>query len=100
MIILTCDSVLHEAEQIQTIAFDLFKNSQNRDLIRFIEIVIGNFPEFSAARFFSIDRSTILKILDATITFLIVVIQFQINVGHEGQKASIDNSTKNYFEKN
>ncbi|EEZ99382.1 gustatory receptor 66 [Tribolium castaneum] len=79
--IISCDLVLSESEKILSISLKHLEASpDNRNLLKFIEMALANFPKFSAARFFSISRTTILRILNATVTFLIVVIQFQINV--------------------
>jgi hypothetical protein len=80
--IFLCDSVTSEVNKILSVAYSLDKHSLGdgrNDLTKFIDVVKDNFPTFSAARFFDINRSTIFGIFDATITFLIVMIQFESN---------------------
>jgi hypothetical protein len=46
-----------------------------------LALMIGkNYPEFNAARFFSMDKSTLFSILSVIITFVIVIIQFKIKL--------------------
>ncbi|KAH0820653.1 hypothetical protein MTP99_000554 [Tenebrio molitor] len=78
--ILLCDAVSSEVNKILSVAYSLDKHSLGdgrNDLTEFIDVVKDNFPIFSAARFFDINRSTIFGIFDAIITFLIVMIQFE-----------------------
>jgi gustatory receptor len=42
-----------------------------------VDVVLHNRPEFKAARFFSIDRSTLFSVLNSLTTFLLVLIQFK-----------------------
>jgi gustatory receptor len=50
---------------------------EKEELMQFSDVIQQNFPRFSAARFFNIDRSTILSILSTVVTFLIIMIQFE-----------------------
>ncbi|CAH1380501.1 unnamed protein product, partial [Tenebrio molitor] len=80
--ILLCDSVLYETEHILTVTYKLEKylpDENKEQLHAFINTLTDNFPQFSAARFFVIDKSTILKIFNAVLTFFIIIIQFENN---------------------
>jgi hypothetical protein len=86
VLIIICDSIMIEAEKILSLSQKLrkkFKRSGpqvRENLFVFGNSVIENFPKFSAARFFEIKRSIILRILGTITTFLIVMIQFRLNV--------------------
>ncbi|KAJ3652474.1 hypothetical protein Zmor_018435 [Zophobas morio] len=91
-IIIICDDVLDEAEQTVVMAYKLQKKMKfryNLELTKLITVVTNNFPRFSAAGFFVINKSTILKIFDAIVTLLVVVIQFDISESY--------NFAPNYF---
>ncbi|KAJ3652330.1 hypothetical protein Zmor_018307 [Zophobas morio] len=81
-VIIKCDLILHEAEKILDNSYILRRNcyglsdSEKNRLKEFSESVLQNLPKFSAARFFNINRSTILSMLATDITFLIIMIQF------------------------
>ncbi|RZB40308.1 7tm 7 domain containing protein, partial [Asbolus verrucosus] len=81
--ILLADSILQETEAVLALSYKLERYFLNRisresdELRQFINVVIDNFPKFSAARFFTIDRSTIFRIFEAVTTFLIILIQFE-----------------------
>nr|XP_008199588.1 PREDICTED: gustatory and pheromone receptor 39a, isoform D [Tribolium castaneum] len=79
--ILLCDSVAHTAGEVLNLvyAFDLVEMKHAEDLNEFITAVKDNFPVFVAARFFVITRKTIFSMFNAIITFLIVMIQFEMN---------------------
>ncbi|XP_063924676.1 gustatory receptor 68a-like [Zophobas morio] len=85
MLIVMCDSVLKEALKVVGFAYKLRKNfpsalsRQRVEVNEFIDFVIRNFPKFSAAGFFDIDRSTIFKLLGTVTTLLIVMVQFDTN---------------------
>ncbi|XP_068901854.1 uncharacterized protein [Tenebrio molitor] len=83
--ILLCDTVLKEFKllvdlsgQLETSLFNLVLYKGN-EFSNFSAALLHNQPEFHAARFFSIDRSTIFSILNSIITFLLVIIQFKYN---------------------
>ncbi|KAJ3620194.1 hypothetical protein MTP99_004174 [Tenebrio molitor] len=81
-VIYLCDDVVKEAEGLLEVSCRLRWNLGNltseekRDLYWFTDFLKDNFPKFSAARFFHIDRSTVLGILGTTTTFFIIMIQF------------------------
>jgi gustatory receptor len=83
VVIITCDLILREAETMLTKSYVLRRHTEmlspkeKEKLIQFSDVIQQNFPRFSAARFFNIDRSTILSILTTVVTFLIIMIQFQ-----------------------
>lgn len=80
-----CDSVVHEAQQIVLMAHKWHRRfgdqflKEKQEIQNFIGVVVDNLPNFSAARFFIIDRSAIFSMLYTIITFLIVMIQFKEN---------------------
>jgi gustatory receptor len=83
-IILLCDSIVRECEKILTASYRLADILQTRAaqddqelLWKFTMMVKDNVPGFSAAGFFSLDKSIILKILNSLITMLIVMIQLK-----------------------
>ncbi|KAJ3620387.1 hypothetical protein MTP99_004340 [Tenebrio molitor] len=79
--IVTCDSIVMEAESILSMFFKLQRYSDG-DLRRKQKFYLGsrvvleNFPKFSAARFFNISRTTILSILGSVTNYFIIMIQF------------------------
>lgn len=82
--IFLCDEISNEAQTILSISYSLEKYffhvdyKQLEDIKDLIATVKDNFPRFYAARFFLISRGTILGILDAIVTFLIIMIQFEM----------------------
>ncbi|KAJ3647511.1 hypothetical protein Zmor_019385 [Zophobas morio] len=88
--IFLCDSVTNEGATILAEAYTLEKyftneNSKNHeDLRKFIDALKNNLPCFTAARFFVIDRSTVFGIFDAVVSFLIVMIQFEMSRSSKG----------------
>jgi gustatory receptor len=75
----SCDAILEEGETIVRL-LSKYRYSANGGRNDEVKILSGmmkdNFPEFSAARFFSIDRTTIFGILQSITTFFIILIQF------------------------
>jgi hypothetical protein len=59
-----CEDVVRKSKEFRSLAL----------------IVAQNRPEFNAARFFSIDKSTLFSILSVLVTFVIVIIQFKIKL--------------------
>ncbi|XP_068901881.1 uncharacterized protein [Tenebrio molitor] len=82
-VIFSCDLVLKEAEEMLLKSYKLRRKTEHlsandrKELKRFSNAIVQNFPKFSAQRFFDIDRSTILSILGTVITFFIIMVQFQ-----------------------
>ncbi|KAJ3642409.1 hypothetical protein Zmor_025201 [Zophobas morio] len=82
-VLIMCDLVLQESEQILTSAQKLQRSiwplipDDQIKMERFRRTISENMPKFSASRFFWVDRSTILKILGTVVTFFIVMIQFR-----------------------
>jgi hypothetical protein len=78
-----CDSILTEFDEIflllLTILVKLNSTVQfhQTNLGSAIKTFKSSRPEFTAARFFPINRSTIFSILNCIITFLIVMVQFK-----------------------
>ncbi|XP_044264847.1 uncharacterized protein LOC123011469 [Tribolium madens] len=79
-----CDEICNEGRTILGMSYSLEKYFLNRSCKNVAQIqeltstIKDNFPRFYAARFFVISRGTILGILDAIVTFLIVMIQFEM----------------------
>jgi gustatory receptor len=76
---LLCDSILRMGEEILLQAYRLqtaFTSYGIEEILVFIDVVRLNRPEFTAARFFSIDRSTLFCIINSLTTFLLVMVQF------------------------
>jgi hypothetical protein len=62
--ILLCDSILKKGDEIVAQAYRLetqLSSKENEEIQVFIDVVLNNRPEFRAARFFSIDRSTLQR---------------------------------------
>ncbi|XP_068899730.1 putative gustatory receptor 39b [Tenebrio molitor] len=82
-VIAICDLILKEAEDILAMSYTLRRNAKSlspkdkEHLKHFTKMILQNFPKFSAARFFNIDRSTILNMLGTVTTFFIILIQFR-----------------------
>jgi gustatory receptor len=80
--ILLCDQILKEYDQLLDLAwkleasFSTSSSQETRQIKFFIDFVQGNRPRFVAAQFFTIDKSTLFKMLNTLITFLLVIIQF------------------------
>jgi gustatory receptor len=80
--ILLCDQILKEYDQLLDLAWKLeaslstSTSQKTREIKMFINFLQGNLPRFVAARFFTIDKSTLFKMLNTSITFLLVIIQF------------------------
>jgi gustatory receptor len=80
---LTCDDILKESHTVSGLASQLqalgpgLTPLENKEFKMFVTFVEHNRPRFKAARFFSLDRSTLLQILNSLITFLLVAIQFK-----------------------
>ncbi|XP_044260151.1 uncharacterized protein LOC123008429 [Tribolium madens] len=83
--IFLCDTILKTVEDILSQAykleasFDDLATYETDEVQIFIDVVQHNRPEFKAARFFSIDRSTLFSVLNSLTTFLLVMIQFKEN---------------------
>jgi gustatory receptor len=75
-----CDLILKTSDEILAQAYrleNLLAWYEGKEIQIFIDVVLHNRPEFRAARFFSIDRSTLFSILNSLTTFLLVMIQFK-----------------------
>lgn len=78
-VILLCDQILEEFDDIVEHLLQI-KLAFKRDWKKcwFLEEVEQSRPKFTVARFYTISRKTILNILNAALTFLIVIIQFHL----------------------
>jgi gustatory receptor len=78
--IFLCDSIMKKCDEILSQAYRLeseLTSYENKEIQVFINVVLHNRPEFRAARFFSINRSTLFTVLNSLTTFLLVIIQFK-----------------------
>jgi hypothetical protein len=77
-----CEAILEAFDQALR---DLYKSKLvqrdlkwcNREFQKLVQLFLDNRPKFTAARFFIINRSTILHLINSIITFVIVCIQFK-----------------------
>ncbi|EFA05765.1 gustatory receptor 39 [Tribolium castaneum] len=80
-VIFLCDAIVSQNEEIRKNLYQMLQADpifyENKQFEKFLKTVLSNGPEFSAVRFFSIDRSTIFQIMNSIVTFLIVVIQIK-----------------------
>ncbi|EFA01379.2 gustatory receptor 30 [Tribolium castaneum] len=75
VIFVKCDDVLKEAEEI----FYLLQKikAKNKKLQDVIVTNVYVLPKFSAAKFFSLEKATIFKMLSSLITFVLVIFQLK-----------------------
>ncbi|KAH0815855.1 hypothetical protein GEV33_006936 [Tenebrio molitor] len=81
-LILWCDIIRKEFEELLSYCYQMQtciaeSTFTENDMCIFTKSVSQSMPEFTAARYFSIDRSTIFSILNSITTFLLVMIQFK-----------------------
>jgi gustatory receptor len=77
-----CDAILEDFDQALR---DLYKSKLvqtdlkwcKREFQKLVQLFLDNRPKFTAARFFTVNRSTPLHLINSIITFLIVCIQFK-----------------------
>ncbi|NP_001353764.1 gustatory receptor candidate 5 [Tribolium castaneum] len=67
-----CDLIEQKVKNIQMLVYQ-----NEAEEVKILLDVINHFPHFTAARFFDLNRKTILGVLNALFTFLIVVVQFE-----------------------
>jgi hypothetical protein len=79
-----CDSILQKHAQILSLVCKLAATSESRfvkmKLNSLLNAIMHLRPEFNAARFFFLDKRLLLGILYTIITFLLVIIQFKLNL--------------------
>ncbi|KAJ3652564.1 hypothetical protein Zmor_018517 [Zophobas morio] len=78
-LILLCDLVLDEAKTTTLLAYKLRQYAllvEKQEISDFITLMSDNFPQFTAAGFFSVNKTTILNIMGTVTTFFIIIIQF------------------------
>ncbi|KAJ3620233.1 hypothetical protein MTP99_004201 [Tenebrio molitor] len=81
-VILWCDAIREEYEELLLYCYEMQECLDNSifeedDMCAFTKSVSQNSPEFTAARYFYIDRSAIFSIMNSITTFLLVLIQFK-----------------------
>lgn len=84
IVILLCDSIGQEMKKIRKRLLKLKRHSfsiqKKKEIKAVIDDCMGNtFPQFSAAGFFLLGRSTLLSILGTLATFLVIMVQFAGN---------------------
>ncbi|RZC33860.1 7tm 7 and/or Lig chan domain containing protein, partial [Asbolus verrucosus] len=78
--VLMCHSVVTKFDEILALAYRLeVSSTDSGDIHNFICSIVDYRPHFTAARFFSIDRSIIFSVLNSITTFFIVIIQLKLN---------------------
>ncbi|RZB40164.1 7tm 7 domain containing protein [Asbolus verrucosus] len=75
--VLLSDAILKEYEKIFNVVFKMQYSSDDKQCRSVFSVVLHNRPEFTAARFFVIDRSALFAIFNGIITFLLVVLQYR-----------------------
>ncbi|XP_068901859.1 uncharacterized protein [Tenebrio molitor] len=80
-VILWCDAVREEFEGLLSYCYQIQEcvsgsMLNENEFYAFTNIVSQNMPQFTAARYFYIDRSAIFSILNSVTTFILVMIQF------------------------
>ncbi|KAJ3662758.1 hypothetical protein Zmor_007087 [Zophobas morio] len=77
--IFMCDFVLQEAQKSFRMVVKLQEEvtTGNKEIEKLLYGFSNNFPKFSVARFFCINRSAIFGLLSNVITFVIVILQFE-----------------------
>ncbi|EFA05772.1 gustatory receptor 47 [Tribolium castaneum] len=78
-VIYLCGRVMEEQNKIRLITFEMnksFERDKNK-LGDFVALIRDAQVKITAADFFILDKSTILKVLDTVVAFLMVVAQFQ-----------------------
>jgi hypothetical protein len=78
--ILECyDHIVMTACRLESVMSEVYISKGERS-ISLITVVCRNRPKFEAARFFALDKTTLLKILYSIVTFLLVIIQLKSNL--------------------
>ncbi|XP_044264981.1 uncharacterized protein LOC123011554 [Tribolium madens] len=76
-----CDLTEQRVKAMRMVAYQIVANfdgeKEVEEIKKLINVINDNFPHFTAARYFDLNRKTILGVLNAFFTFLIVVIQFE-----------------------
>jgi gustatory receptor len=80
-----CDSILEKHAQILVLVRNLESTSETgtfaNEKLKLLIDKVGQFrPEFTAARFFSLNKSTLFGILYNLVTFFLVIIQYKFKL--------------------
>jgi hypothetical protein len=83
-VVLLCDDILKQSNKVLTLTYRLealanLSLCEYEELEAFIDFVQNNLPRFRIARFFSVDRSILFKMLDSSIAFFLVLLQVYKN---------------------
>lgn len=73
--ILSCDAVITEAEKVLSASYKLTIINKREDNLT--KIVLDCFPAITAARFFYVTRSSLMRILGYVVSFFIVMVQIR-----------------------
>jgi hypothetical protein len=71
------DHIVMTACRLESVMSQVYILKGERSLVT---VVCRNRPKFEAARFFALDKTTLLKILYTIVTFLLVIIQLKSNL--------------------
>jgi hypothetical protein len=79
-----CDSIVRKYSEIVASSYKLEADNDVvviSDHLKSLIDAVGQFrPEFTAAGFFFIDKTTLFSIVNCTVTFLLVIVQLKINL--------------------
>ncbi|XP_044261368.1 gustatory receptor 68a-like [Tribolium madens] len=83
VLILLCDSVLEEVKTTILLSYKIRQYAvlkERKEISEFINVVLHNSPQFTAAGFFSINKTTVFHMMGTVTTFFIIIIQFNTNM--------------------
>ncbi|KAG5878405.1 hypothetical protein JTB14_029678 [Gonioctena quinquepunctata] len=94
---MACDSVEQSGKQIIKTCFILHESSENL-LVRDQLMILATYakqwkPTFTAGGFFDVNQSCISSIFSAIITYLVIIIQFNMVLVDDGPYSLTINST-------
>jgi hypothetical protein len=79
-----CNSIVRKYSEIVASSYKLEADNDVvviSDHLKSLIDAVGQFrPEFTAAGFFFIDKTTLFSIVNCTVTFLLVIVQLKINL--------------------
>jgi hypothetical protein len=83
--VLLCDSVVQKHAQLLVLVSELETNYQGvssakKQLNSLLNTIEHLRPNFEAARFFSVDKTILFTVSYSIVTFLLVIIQFKLNL--------------------
>lgn len=79
-VILSADGVKKQAKCLSETCHKLENRCEScrtrKELLKFIKLLSAKTPQFSAAGFFNIDRTTLFSILSASTTYYVALVQY------------------------